>query len=190
MVIETERLLLRRVTEDDLDALVRLHANPDVERFMDRFGHDEARAWLERQDRSWQERGHGRVAIIQRDSGQLIGRTGLGWLAGITGTAGLEETELGWTLARESWGFGYATEAAQAMADWAFHTLGVERIVSMIEEGNDRSVRVAKRLGMRPERAGVWYGRPMVVHAVTRHAFGLSIGQPGGSGVPRPSGKE
>lgn len=60
------------------------------------------------------------MVIVERSSGRLIGRTGLAWLADITETADVQDAELGWTLAREAWGYGYAIEAAHAMATWAF----------------------------------------------------------------------
>ena len=165
--ITTDRLILREVTETDIPELVSLHAHPDVERFMDRFGPDDAKIWLERQRRSWNERGYGRMAIADRTTGRLLGRTGLAWLAGIAETQDLDETELGWTLRRDAWGHGYATEAALAVTAWAFDTIGLEQLVSMIEEGNDRSIRVAQRLGMSVVRTGIWYGRKMSIHSLT-----------------------
>lgn len=51
-------------------------------------------------------------------------------------------------------------------------TLGLKRIVAMVEDGNDRSVRVGQRLGM---RSGIWYDRPMTIHAMTRTAFNVRV---------------
>lgn len=165
MVIETERLLLRRVTTDDLDELVAIHANPDITRFMGTFGQEEAIAWLRRVDQTWHERGHGRIAITDRATGRLLGRTGLEYFPDFS------ETELGWTLRRDAWGQGYATEAATACRDWAFRDFEIPYLTSLIEVGNDRSNRVADRLGMTPLRNDVAFERSMVVHAITRDSW-------------------
>ena len=61
------------------------------------------------------------------------------------------EIELGWTLRREHWGRGLATEAARGALDYCFGTVGFERIVSVIDPDNERSLAVAWRLGMRQE---------------------------------------
>ena len=95
VVIETERLLLRRVTVDDIDELVRIHPDPDIMRFMGPFDRAEAIDWLHRVDANWQEHGYGRIAITDRATERLLGRIGLMYLPQFT------ETELGWTLRRD-----------------------------------------------------------------------------------------
>lgn len=164
-MIETERLLLRRVTVEDIDELVRIHADPDITRFMDVFEHDEAIRWLHRVDQNWAEHGYGRMAVTDRATGRLLGRTGLGYLPQFA------ETELGWTLRRDAWGRGYATEAARACMDWAFREFDIPYLTSLIESDNDRSIRLAKRLGMTCLRNDVFLDRPMIVHCVTRDSW-------------------
>jgi RimJ/RimL family protein N-acetyltransferase len=168
VVIETERLILRRLTTDDLDELVAVHADPDIERFIGSFDRDRAIKWIAEVDQSWQERGYGRIGITHRDTGMLLGRTGIMYLGQF------QETELGWTLRREAWGEGYATEAAQACADWAFRSFGIPYLISLIEPDNVRSIGVAKRLGMSPVRNDVFLDRPMVVHSVDRERWETS----------------
>jgi hypothetical protein len=77
ILIETERLLLRRVTAADLDELIAIHADTDIERFMGGFDQDRATDWLDRVDQTWREYGYGRLAITDRATGRLLGRTGL-----------------------------------------------------------------------------------------------------------------
>ena len=165
MEIETKRLLLRRATVDDVEELVRIHADPDITRFMGAWDRDRALDWLDRVDQNWQEHGYGRVAITDRTSGQLLGRTGLMYLPQFS------ESELGWTVRRDAWGRGYATEAARACADWAFRDFEIPYLTSLIEPENERSIRVARRLGMMPLRNDVLLDSPMIVHAVTRHTW-------------------
>src|SRR6185437_16361091 len=113
----------------------------------------------------WHQHGYGRVAITDRASGRVLGRTGLMYLPQFS------ETELGWTLRRDAWGHGYAIEAARACADWAFRDFELAYLTSLIEPGNERSIRVASRLGMTRLRDDVFADRPMIVHAVTRHSW-------------------
>jgi RimJ/RimL family protein N-acetyltransferase len=165
MEIETPRLVLRRVTVDDVEELVRIHADPEITRFMGAWDRERALDWLDQVDHNWREHGYGRVAITDRASGQVLGRTGLMYLPQFS------ETELGWTLRRDQWGHGYATEAARACADWAFRDFELPYLTSLIEPGNERSIRVASRLGMTRLRDDVFADRPMIVHAVTRHSW-------------------
>lgn len=165
IVIETKRLLLRRVTAADLDELIAIHADPEIERFMGTFDQDRATDWLDRVDQSWHAHGYGRVAITDRATGRLLGRTGLQYFEQFA------ETELGWTLRRDAWGCGYATEAACACADWAFREFEIRYLTSLIEPDNERSIKLAERLGMTPLRNDFMLERPFIVYAVTRSTW-------------------
>jgi RimJ/RimL family protein N-acetyltransferase len=162
MVIETERLLLRRLTIDDLDEVVAFQANPDIIRFTGTFDRVHALDWLRRVDQNWRERGYGRIAITDRSSGVLLGRTGTMYLQQF------DEIELGWTLRREAWGRGYATEAAGACVEWMFRDFELAYLISLIEPGNYRSIQVAARLRMTPLRSEVFLDRPTIVHSIDR----------------------
>jgi RimJ/RimL family protein N-acetyltransferase len=164
-VIETERLLLRRPSEADLPGLIEVHAHPDVERFMGAWGELEAHSWLERVERCWDTHGYGRLVVLEKITGALLGRSGLQWFDE------LKEVELGWTLRREAWGRGYASEAARAGLAWAFEDFGHPYVTSRIEPANERSSNVAKRLGMEVIRTDLWGGSPFLVHALTQAAW-------------------
>ena len=164
-MIETERLVLRRPTEGDLPGLIEVHAHPDVARFMGAWGEAEARSWLERVERCWEARGYGRLVVLERRTGALLGRSGLQWFDD------LDEVELGWALRRQAWGRGYAREAACAGLAWAFQDFDHEYVTSRIEPDNERSRNVATRLGMAVIRTDLWAGRPFLVHALTREAW-------------------
>jgi RimJ/RimL family protein N-acetyltransferase len=79
---------------------------------------------------------------------------------------GGSETEIGWLLGQEHWGHGYATEAALALRDWALRELGLTRLISLIQHGNVRSVRVAEKLGERYERDVEVRGKPSWLYAL------------------------
>lgn len=162
VLIETERLQLRPLGPADLDALVALHAAPQVSRFTRALPRDAAREWLGRCEQEWHDRGHGLLAIYRREDGRFLGRAGLRYWPQF------DETELGWVLHPDVWGHGYATEAASASAEWGFQTLGVSYLTAMIRPDNARSLRVADRLGMTRLREDVLSDAPVIVYAIDR----------------------
>jgi RimJ/RimL family protein N-acetyltransferase len=142
--LETSRLVLRQFRESDWDAYARMSADEEVMRYIGtgtRLTRDEAWRSIANFLGHWQLRGYGMYAIESRETGELVGR------AGIHDPPGWPAFELGWLLAREHWGRGYATEAARAVRDHAFGALGRQRISSFIRHGNERSARVAERIG-------------------------------------------
>ncbi|HEU5311797.1 MAG TPA: GNAT family N-acetyltransferase [Candidatus Eisenbacteria bacterium] len=163
--LETERLLLRSFHAEDLDAYAAMHADPEVVRYLgDRMPLSREDAW-----RSmamilghWTLRGFGLWAVEEKATGALVGRVGLFEPDGWPGQ------EVGWTLAREHWGKGYAFEAASSSLDHAFHTLAWPRAISLIDPANHRSIRLAERLGERFEREIEIRGRPTRLYAIER----------------------
>ena len=144
-MIETERLLLRRPTEADVESPPPWLADPEV---MEWLGGVEppaevVRQWLEQ----WERFPTGKFLVQRRSDGTVVGRVGANyydvhtWQRSPTG-----EPELGWALAREHWGRGYATEAAHAAREW----LRAPHVISLITPTNLRSQRVAERLGATP----------------------------------------
>ncbi|HTZ65417.1 MAG TPA: GNAT family N-acetyltransferase [Solirubrobacteraceae bacterium] len=165
MVIETERLELKRLTDADLDELVAMHSHPDVRRFLGAYERPQALVRLAADAHQWREHGHGLLAVRERSGGAFLGRVSLRhWPE-------FAETEIGWALRREAWGHGYATEAARACVAWGFANLDVPYLTAMIEPINARSAAVAGRLGMEPLRPDELMGVPVVVHAVDRAAW-------------------
>ena len=168
MVIETARLVLRPLQVEDVDDLVALQTTPEVTRFLSFLDREQALARLEEEQRDWLEFGYGLMAILDREGGGFIGRTGLKYWAEF------DETEVGWALDPRYWGRGLATEAGRACADWGFRNLKVPYLTSMIRPDNDRSVAVARRLGFSPLRPDVFRGDEVIVHALTRGAWEAS----------------
>jgi RimJ/RimL family protein N-acetyltransferase len=161
-VLETDRLLLRRFTTADLDELVAVHADPEVTRVMGLFDRARALRWMEANELDWAEQGYGRLAIVDRVTGAILGRCGLKYWSGF------DETEVGWVLRRDAWGHGFATEAGRASVDWGFRSFELPYITAMIRPDNPRSLAVAERLGMSPRRDDVLLGQTVVVYAVDR----------------------
>ena len=162
MHLQTERLVLRLPRLDDAEALVDAVSDPETMRYIgDGSTTDLAGArrtigkWLAR----WAESGLGQLAVEGREDGAFLGRAGFlvwdreEWRIGSRPELGERaEVEIGWTLLRRHWGHGYATEAALALRDWALGEAGLTRLISLIQHGNERSVRVAEKLGERYER--------------------------------------
>lgn len=142
--LETDRLVLRPPRAKDFDAWAINMADPEASRFI---GGPQSRnaAWrgFACMVGSWSLNGFGMFSVIERDSGQWIGRIGPWQPEGWPGT------EVGWALAREWWGRGYALEATAAAMDWAFDVLGWREVIHCIAPDNSASQRLARRLGAR-----------------------------------------
>ncbi len=161
MLIETERLVMRPPEDGDIDRWTTMLADPETARYLG--PPIDSREAVAAHIRTVQDRhsadGFGLLAVVRRTDGRVIGRSGfLVWDRRTwTPTTWCEarehaEVEIGWTLARDCWGCGYATEAGAACRDYGFSQLGLRRIAAVIQHGNDRSFAVARRLGMRHER--------------------------------------
>lgn len=177
-VLETTRLRLRRLQPSDQDGLARAFCDPDVMRLVgagDPLSPAEVRAMIERITLRFDQDGFGQLGVERRADGRLIGRAGLlavdplDWRGGSRLEIGARaEIEIGWTLERSAWGQGYAFEAADAIREWARDALGLRRLVSIIQLGNDRSIHLAQKLGERPERRIVTsFGKHAWLYAMT-----------------------
>ncbi|HSJ87148.1 MAG TPA: GNAT family N-acetyltransferase, partial [Anaerolineales bacterium] len=106
-------------------------------------------------------------AVIERSSSGLIGYCGLFHFPDVNGQ---EEIELGYRLKRAAWGQGYATQAARAVRDFAFHALNIKRLIALIDPENVSSIRVAEKIGMHYESDVTLegYDHPDHVYAVIK----------------------
>lgn len=146
IVMETERLSLRRLTRQDLDALCRIMGKPEVMYAWEHgFSRSEVRKWINRQLTRYKKDGSGYLALVLKETGTIIGQAGL-MKSEINGS---EETEAGYILDDACWHKGYATEAAGRCLEYAFSCLGLDSVCCSIRPENEASVRVAERLGMK-----------------------------------------
>lgn len=144
--IETARLLLRPMQAADIDALLRVFTDPRVlvAFAISSFDRAQMARWVQRNLEHQEHYGYGLFSVIHKADGQLIGDCGLEHLT----IAGEAAVELGYDLHSDYWQRGLATEAAAAVRDYAFEALALPRLVSLIRCGNDRSCRVAEKIGM------------------------------------------
>jgi RimJ/RimL family protein N-acetyltransferase len=164
--LETKRLILRQFEPaSDCEPMLAVYADPEVMRFIPGGAYDGLEAVetrLERYAQEHERRGFSSWAVVERAAGRAIGDAGFGVFEP-TG-----DVELGYTLHRDAWGRGYATEAARACLDAGLAHLDVARIVAVVDEENARSARVAERIGMTRIDTIEAYGRPHAVFAVSR----------------------
>jgi RimJ/RimL family protein N-acetyltransferase len=146
----TQRLTLRRLTGDDLDNLVVLFADPGVWWFEYERGLTaaETEAFVHRQVHMRSEFGFGACAVRNPTDSGLLGVVGLG--VPTVAHPALPSVTVGWRFASVAWGRGYATEAATALLDQAFVPMRVEAVGCVTNANNERSIAVARRLGMKP----------------------------------------
>jgi ribosomal-protein-alanine N-acetyltransferase len=160
MVLETPRLRLREMCQTDFPALCAILQDPLVMyAYEHAFSDTEVQSWLENQLARYAAYGMGLWAVERRTDGMVIGQCGLTMQPLHTA----EVVEVGYLFRRDVWHQGYAIEAARACRDYAFQTLDVTRVYSMIREGNTPSERVAQRNGMK------------LVDQVIKHYYGMDM---------------
>ena len=168
--IDTPRLRLRRWRESDREPFATLNADPEVMEF---FLSQESRAASDASIDAWQSQcaaqGWSNWALEVRASGQFVGFAGLSVPRRVLPFSPC--VEVGWRLAREHWGRGYATEAARAALRVAFQQLALAEIVSFTAIGNVRSRAVMERIGMRNAHQDFEYPGFPEGHPLRRHCL-------------------
>jgi RimJ/RimL family protein N-acetyltransferase len=148
----TDRLVLRRWRPADRTPFAAMNADPEVMRFIGDGGpltRAQSDQLLDAIEAHWAEHGFGLwCAAPREDTDACVGFVGLAVPSFLP--AVLPAVEVGWRLARAAWRHGLATEGARAALDHAFGPLGLRSVISIIDPVNERSVRVAEKLGMRP----------------------------------------
>lgn len=170
-MIRTDRLLLRQWTILDRGPFAAMSADPEVmEYFPQVLSREQSFAVVEGCTRAIEDVGYGLSALEVRETGRFIGFTGLAPadLDALIGPA----VEISWRLARDSWGLGYAGEAARACLKFAFNSAGLAEVVSVTARINKRSRRVMERIGMIHDPAED-FDHPRVApgHRLERHVL-------------------
>jgi RimJ/RimL family protein N-acetyltransferase len=149
IVLETPRLALRRFRDNDLSAWLEHMNTPQVRAHLGgKDSPEKAAERFERQKASWTDEGGGWLIVERREDGALLGNCGFS--ASISEKAPEEMLgghEIGWALRRDSWGQGYASEAASGLLDLIFDRFGLGQVYSQTSEANRGSWRVMERLG-------------------------------------------
>lgn len=163
MNLQTERLLLREFTLSDVTDFANLMADPEVMRFslQGPLNKEQAEKYFEKRVLShYKEHGFGLFALFLKENKKFIGFSGL-----IRQTIdGKQEIELAYRLHPQFWSQGFATEAAIAVTEYAFQKLHPEYLISIIDPNNERSLKVAKRIGMQFWKETLFHGIPVHVY--------------------------
>lgn len=150
-ILETKRLLLRRLVMEDLDDLFALYSDPEVRKYFPEgtLNYEETKEEL-----AWFLNGHprhpelGLWATILKETGQFVGRCGLlPWTI-----EGRDEVEVAYMIARDHWRQGLGSEAAQGILRYGFEQLGLARLICLIDRDNEASIKVATGMGMTFEK--------------------------------------
>jgi ribosomal-protein-alanine N-acetyltransferase len=147
--LETTRLVLRELTEQDAPALFEMDNDPMVHKYLGGHimtGIDQSLLIIRRVREQYRENGIGRWAVERKDTGECIGWAGLKYET--NGRPGLTYYDLGYRLKRSAWGQGYATEAARASLEFGFMQLELETIHAAAHIENLASNRILGKLGM------------------------------------------
>ena len=165
--IETERLILRPWRSSDIAPNAVMLSDPGTARFIAADGKPvttEIAGWRNAAVISghWALHGFGMFVVEEKESGSYVGRVGP-W-----SPPGWPGFEVGWGIAREFRGKGYAVEAAAASIDWVFASFETDEIIHCIESVNAPSQRVARRLGAKKDREIDLFGRPADIWITTR----------------------
>ena len=172
VALTTRRLVLRTFRRDDLPLYAALNSDLEVMRFLGGVAlpREESDAIAEYANDVYASDGIGLLAIERRTDGQFLGMRGVAfedWYP--------HDVELGWRLAREHWGHGYATEAAAAWIGQALGPLAYPRVLAVTDVPNARSCAVMERVGMTLDHEAdlVIEGEPLraVVYAMTKERW-------------------
>jgi len=170
-VIITDRLVLRQWVQEDLEPFAKLNADPLVREFFPNIlTREQSDRYVEEIADEIEQLGYGVWAVSAPGVADFIGFIGLSpvdFNAHFT-----PAVEIGWRLAREFWGKGYATEGANAVLQYGFETLGLDEIVSFTAEGNLRSRKVMEKIGMhRTPEDDFDHPNVAVGHKLRRHVL-------------------
>jgi RimJ/RimL family protein N-acetyltransferase len=172
-VLTTPRLRLEPMNPDHFDGLQAMNSDPAVMRYITGRPEtpDETRQSIERVQGRWRDIGYSWWSFIELATGELVG-------AGCIQHLGHDRAnphEIGWRLRTDRHGQGLASEAARAMASFAFTAQGAPLLCAICWPENDKSARVMERLGMRYKGQETWHDRTMSVWQVTREEWDMRV---------------
>lgn len=168
-MIETERLILRKYTLDDIEAAYQLNLDAEVSRHTGDGGVQSREAISERIHKDvfgdYEKHGFGRLAVIYKPDNVFIGFSGLKFLEDY------QEVDLGYRFRRDYWGRGIATESGKASVQYGFDTLKLDHIIGLVYPENVGSVRVLEKLWFQWEKWVVEDGKDAGKYRLDRQSF-------------------
>ncbi|NHQ87396.1 GNAT family N-acetyltransferase [Iodobacter sp. HSC-16F04] len=168
-ILTTARLRLEAISDHHFDGLFKMNSQPEVMRYITGKPETptETRAMIERVKARWTEYGFSWWSFIETDSDEIIGAGCIQHL----GRDPANPLEIGWRLRKDKWGLGYASEAAQAMAAFAFDKLEADSLYAVCHQDNHGSAHVMKKLGMQYRGTEHWYEMDTAVWSMDKAAW-------------------
>jgi len=165
-MLETERLFLRPLDENDIEAVFAMRSDRDVMQFIrEPQNRDETENWIRLVSRNWIKDKTGFCAVIEKRTNKFLGWCGV-WRLQET-----NELEVGYAIVKDSWKRGFATEAAREFLEYGFVILKPDKITAVAEPKNTASRRVMEKLGMKFVKLGYFHNLNLVQYAITKEDF-------------------
>lgn len=173
--VRTERLLLRGIQEEDVEAYYQaLFADPEVMRYLpggQPLPRERLEGLVERSQGHWTQYGYGVWVACNGETGDVIGQCGLRFIDEV------HETEILYAYAQSTWGKGIATEGARAALDFGFERTPLDRVVAYAVPANLASTRVMEKVGMTPEGEDHLWDLDLVRYGISREAWTIGGGR-------------
>ncbi len=169
VILKTDRLILREMTDADVEPLLKVLGDPAAMRYYPApYTREGVEGWVRRSQERYRDQGFGLWTVVLNETGEVVGDCGLT----LQIVLGQEELEIGYHIQPEHQGVGIATEAARGCLEWGFRNTRLNRIISMMNVENLPSRRVAEKVHVRflgecGERAGL----PHVYYGTERREF-------------------
>lgn len=167
-MLETERLLMRKFTPEDLGTLIEQRSDPEVNKYLGGTilqNPEKLATRLKFYIDCYDKYGFGTCAVIWKETGEIIGSSGI---QPLDSTA---EIEVGYSLIKKFWRKGIGCEAAKAWLDFGFNQKNLQRIVAVAYPENTGSWRIMEKLGMRYQKNEEFYGSQCVFYAISKEEF-------------------
>ena len=161
---ETERLAFRKCTLDDLDDLTLLFSHAEtMQGYRGARTPEQTLEWLNETMDTWESPGYGYWMLDLKETGEIVGTAGLHEYT----VDGVAEVEAGYVLHVDHWGSGLGAEAAGLCYDYAINTLGLSRVITLIDPRNSASIYLAEKHGLTYQRQTAMWGRTVHMYART-----------------------
>lgn len=154
---------LRPLSSGDEENLMKIFSDPvAMEFYHGTKTHKQAEEWVAKAEENYRKMKIGFFVCELKTTGEFLGICGLLPQYPVDGR---DEIEVGYLFVRKHWGQGFATEAARAFLDYGFQTLGLKKIISLIDPNNEKSIAVAKRNGLKKEGETLYKGRKALIYS-------------------------
>ncbi len=167
-MVETERLIFRPFTLDDLPQLIDHRSDPEVNQFLGgphRQNPDALAARIRFYMACYESHGFGMCPMIWKETGEVVGTAGLQPLENT------DEVEVGYSMIKTFWGLGLGTEAARGWMHFGFKEKGLERIVAVSDLDNRASQHIMEKLGMKVEKTEIHYDIECAFYGIWKKDF-------------------